>query len=256
MVVVIVTWWLASPVTIRHARLVQKIGQTVVGPLMAIGERGNPRTQYTGPEISSYLWPNGTLPNSEEFDSLVKSGFADYRLRVSGLVENPKAFSYAEIKAMPKQEQITEHFCIQGWSGVAKWGGVPMRHILDIVKPTAGARYAVFYSLSEGSAGGGYYDVHKMQNMRHELTILAYEMNGAPLSVLHGAPLRLRARTSWVSRWSSGLRRSSSCTISLTLALAKVATTKIMSSMDTVCQFEGAVARVYSRLSDEARIRP
>jgi DMSO/TMAO reductase YedYZ molybdopterin-dependent catalytic subunit len=122
----------------------------------------------------------------------VRGDFADYRLRVSGLVENPKTFSYAEIKGMPKQEQITEHFCIQGWSGVAKWGGVPMRHILDIVKPTAGARYAVFYSLSEGSAGGGYYDVHKIANMRHDLTILAYEMNGAPLSVLHGAPLRLR----------------------------------------------------------------
>ena len=192
MVLVIVTWWLASPFTIRHARLVQKIGQAVVGPLMAIGEWGNPRTQYTGPEISSYFWPNGTLPNSEEFDSFVKGDFADYRLRVSGLVENPKTFCYAEIKAMPKQEQITEHFCIQGWSGVAKWGGVPMRHILDIVQPTTGARYAVFYSLSEGSAGGGYYDVHKIQDMRDELTILAYEMNGAPLSVLHGAPLRLR----------------------------------------------------------------
>ena len=192
MVLVVVTWWLASPFTIRHARLVQKIGQTVVGPLMAIGELGNPRIQYTGSEISSYFWPNGTLPNSEEFDSFVKSDFEGYRLRVSGLVEYPKTFSYAEIKAMPKQEQITEHFCIQGWSGVAKWGGVPMRHILDIVKPTAGARYAVFYSLSEGSAGGGYYDVHKIQDMRHELTILAYEMNGAPLSVLHGAPLRLR----------------------------------------------------------------
>ena len=192
MVLVIVTWWLASPFTIRHARLVQKIGQTVVGPLLAIGEWGNPRTQYTRPEISSYFWPNGTLPNSEEFDLFVKGDFADYRLRVSGLVENPKTFSYAEIKAMPKQEQITEHFCIQGWSGVARWGGVPMRHFLDIVKPTAGARYAVFYSLSEGSAGGGYYDVHKIQDMRHELTILAYEMNGAPLSVLHGAPLRLR----------------------------------------------------------------
>jgi DMSO/TMAO reductase YedYZ molybdopterin-dependent catalytic subunit len=67
-----------------------------------------------------------------------------------------------------------------------------MRHILAVVRPTADARYAVFYSFSEGSAGGGYYDVHKMHNMRHGLTILAYEMNGAPLSVLHGAPLRLR----------------------------------------------------------------
>jgi sulfoxide reductase catalytic subunit YedY len=142
MVLVIVTWWLASPFTIRHARLVQKIGQTVVGPLMAVSEWGNPRSQYTSPEISSYLWPNGTLPNSEEFDSFVKSDFVEYRLRVSGLVEKPKTFSYAELKAMPQQEQITEHFCIQGWSGVAKWGGIPMRHILDIIKPTADARYA------------------------------------------------------------------------------------------------------------------
>ena len=75
----------------------------------------------------------------------------DCRLHVSGLFENPKAFSYAELKAMPKQEQVTEHFCIRGWSGVAQWGGIPMRHILDIVKLTADARYAVFYSLSEGS---------------------------------------------------------------------------------------------------------
>jgi len=46
--------------------------------------------------------------------------------------------------------------------------------------------------LADGGDGGRYYDVHKMHNMRHELTILAYEMNGHPVSVLHGAPLRLR----------------------------------------------------------------
>jgi sulfoxide reductase catalytic subunit YedY len=60
------------------------------------------------------------------------------------------------------------------------------------VKPTAEARYAVFYSFSEGADGGGYYDVHSLHNMRHDLTLLAYEMNGAPVSMLHGAPLRLR----------------------------------------------------------------
>ena len=129
---------------------------------------------------------------SDEFKALEKDGFANYGLRVDGLVENPREFSYAELKAMPKQEQITEHFCIQGWSGVAKWGGVPMRHILDIVQPTPEARYAVFYSFAEGADGGIYYDVHNMRNMRHELTILAYEMNGSALPLIHGAPLRLR----------------------------------------------------------------
>ncbi len=192
MILAVAAWCVASPFTIRHARLVQRIGQALVGPLMAFGEWGGPKTQYTQQDISPHFWLNGTLPDSDEFNALVKGGFADYRLRVSGLVEHPQDFSYAQIKAMPKHGQITEHFCIQGWSGVANWAGVRMRDIVEIVKPTATARYVVFYSFSEGSAGGGYYDVHKLHNMEHELTILAYEMNGAPVSVLHGAPLRLR----------------------------------------------------------------
>jgi methionine sulfoxide reductase catalytic subunit len=132
------------------------------------------------------------MPNSGEFDDLVAGNFDSYRLRISGLVETPREFSLDDLRAMTKQEQITTHFCIQGWSGVAEWGGVPMRDVLDLVKPISGARYVVFYSLADGADGGRYYDVHKIENMRHALTILAYEMNGAPISVLHGAPLRLR----------------------------------------------------------------
>jgi methionine sulfoxide reductase catalytic subunit len=192
MAVVIVTWYLASPFTIKRARLVQNIGQLVVGPLKGAAESWSPTIQYTEQDISPHFWPNGTMPQSEEFKSLERDAFANYRLRVDGLVANPREFSYAELKAMPKQEQITEHFCIQGWSGVAKWGGVPMRHILDIVRPAPEARYAVFYSFAEGADGGIYYDVHNIRNMRHELTILAYEMNGSALPLLHGAPLRLR----------------------------------------------------------------
>jgi methionine sulfoxide reductase catalytic subunit len=192
MVVVAATWWLASPFTTRYARLVQKIGEFMMWPFNALTEWWDPNSQLAEKDISSYFWPNGTMPKSAEFDALVADGFKNFALRVGGLVERPKTFSYAELKAMPKQEQITTHFCIQGWSGVAKWGGVPMRHILDLVRPTSDARYAVFYSLADGSDAGRYYDAHRISNMRHELTILAYEMNGAPVSVLHGAPLRLR----------------------------------------------------------------
>ncbi len=192
LVTVVIAWLLASPFTIKNARLVQKAGQAMVDPLMVIAETWNPDNQYTEKDISPYFWVNGTLPNSEEFNALEKGNFANYRLSIGGLVANPREFSYSELKAMPKQEQITKHFCIQGWSGVAKWGGVPINHILDIVKPGPEARYAVFYSFAEGSEGGIYYDVHTIQNMRHELTLLAYEMNGAPLDVPHGAPLRLR----------------------------------------------------------------
>jgi hypothetical protein len=117
------------------------------------------------------------------------------------------------LAARVKQEQITEHFCIQGRSSVAKWGGVRMRDILDTVRPTREARYAVFYSFAEGADGGIYYDVHNLGNMRYSLTILAYEIIGSSLPLIHGAPLRLqdgqvdpghriraRLRASWLRR--------------------------------------------------------
>ena len=192
LLIVVITWLLASPFTIKHSRLVQKFGQTLVNPIKIIAEQWEPNTQYTEKDISPYFWVNGTLPVSDEFRTLEEGNFVNYRLSVGGLVTNPCEFSYAELKSIPKQEQITKHFCIQGWSGVAKWGGVPMRSILDVVKPTPEARYVVFYSFAEGAEGGIYYDVHTIQNMKHELTLLAYEMNGAPLNVPHGAPLRLR----------------------------------------------------------------
>ncbi len=192
MVLLAAAWYLATPFTIRYARVVQHIGRYMVGPLKHVAEMWNPIAQYTEEQISPHLWPNGREPDSHEYSELREHGFAAYELQVGGLVEKPQVFSFDALRAMPKQEQITEHFCIQGWSGVAKWGGVPMRHILDLVKPTAEARYAIFYSFAEGSDGGIYYDAHNMRNMQHELTILAYEMNGKALPMLHGAPLRLR----------------------------------------------------------------
>jgi len=192
MAALVAAWLAASPITLRFARQVQRSGSFMVGWIMGLAETWDPRSQLTENDISPFFWPNGTMPNSKEFDDLVAENFASYRLRVSGLVETPRDFSLADLKAMAKQEQITTHFCIQGWSGVAKWGGIPMRDILDLVKPMPEARYAVFYSLADGADGGRYYDVHKIENMRHELTILAYEMNGASVTVLHGAPLRLR----------------------------------------------------------------
>ncbi|MBO9198146.1 molybdopterin-dependent oxidoreductase [Rhizobium sp. 16-449-1b] len=192
MAVIVVAWLWVSPFTLRNARLVQRTGQFMVGWIKGLIEWFDPRSQLTEKDISPYLWPNGTMPNSSEFDSMVAENFESYRLTVGGLVEHAQDFSLQEIKALPRQEQITTHFCIQGWSGVAKWAGVPMREIMTIVKPKQEARYAVFYSIAEGGDGGRYYDVHKMDNMRHELTILAYAMNDTPLTVLHGAPLRLR----------------------------------------------------------------
>lgn len=192
MAIVVAVWWGASPLTLRYPRVVQKTGRFLIGWAKALLENADPRATYPEKAISPFFWPNGTLPDSQEYADVRDNGFRDYSLRVDGLVDNPVTLSYEQLKAMPKQEQTTQHYCIQGWSGVAKWGGVPMREILKLVQPSPKARFAVFYSLASGAEGGVYYDAHKIEHMQHHLTILAYEMNGEPLNELHGAPLRLR----------------------------------------------------------------
>jgi methionine sulfoxide reductase catalytic subunit len=187
-----VLWISASPLTRKHARELQKGGAFLVGWMKSLMEWWDPTVQYTGKDISPFFWPNGKLPVSPEYVALKADGFRDFKLHVYGLCENPCDIPFPELKAIGKQEQITMQYCIQGWSGVAKWGGVPMREILAIARPRPEAKYAVFYSFGEGGEGGIFYDVHKMENMRHELTMLAYEMNGEVLPELHGSPLRLR----------------------------------------------------------------
>ena len=193
MVVVVVGWVAATPFTIRHPRVVQRVGQAIVGPLQHLFEHIDPKPgQYTEADISPYFWHNGQYPDSDEYKALFDGNFADYRLRINGLVDNPIDLDMTELRSLPRHEQITQHFCIQGWSGIAKWGGVSMQTIVDLVKPNPDARWVVFYSLGEGADKGVYYDAHPIEHMTHHLTMLAYDMNGAPLSFGHGAPLRLR----------------------------------------------------------------
>ena len=193
MVVVLVGWVAATPLTIRHPRLVQRAGQAIVGPLQHLFEHVDPRPgEYTEKDISPYFWHNGQYPDSDEYKALFDGNFADYRLRISGLVENPVELDLAQLRAFDHHEQITQHFCIQGWSGIAKWGGVSMQTILDLVKPHPDAKWVVFYSLGEGADKGLYYDAHPIEQMSHHLTMLAYDMNDEALSFGHGAPLRLR----------------------------------------------------------------
>ncbi len=187
-------WLIASPLTIRHPRLIQKTGRFLVGWVKALMEWVHPAATYSEKDISPYFWPNGHPPESEHYRRLQRSNWADYALRVEGLVEKPVSISYDELRALPKHEQITQHYCIQGWSGVAKWGGARMSDVLDMVKPLPSARWVVFYSFAEGAdpGTGRYYDCHRIEHMRDPMALLAYEMNGRPLHETHGAPLRLR----------------------------------------------------------------
>jgi DMSO/TMAO reductase YedYZ molybdopterin-dependent catalytic subunit/thiosulfate reductase cytochrome b subunit len=193
MAVVAIAWVAATPLTLRHPRLVQRLGYALIGPAQRLFEHidAKPGT-YTEKDVSPYFWHNGKYPETAAYRELFASHFAGWRLHVRGLVEHPLELSLEELRALPPHEQTTQHFCIQGWSGIARWGGVSMQTILDLARPRPEARWVVFYSLGDGPDGGRYYDVHPIEQMRYHLTMLAYDMNGAPLSYGHGAPLRLR----------------------------------------------------------------
>jgi thiosulfate reductase cytochrome b subunit len=190
---VIVLVWIASTwITMHRSRLVQRVGRHIVGWIAFLMEWFSPSSQYKEKYISPYFWPNGTLPKRELWDRLLQKGSQGCTVKVFGKVAHPREFTVDQLREIGFHEQITEHYCIQGWSGIAKWGGTPMAKILELVKPDPGAKYVVFYSHADGADGGRYYDVHTLENMKHELTMVAYEMNGQPLNIYHGAPLRLR----------------------------------------------------------------
>jgi DMSO/TMAO reductase YedYZ molybdopterin-dependent catalytic subunit/thiosulfate reductase cytochrome b subunit len=184
---------MANWATWLFPRAIQIIGDAIVNPVIwLLLARHAPRAEYRPEDISPFLWPNGKLPTSESWKNLSANGFKDYRLKVHGLVENPVELSLEDLRAMSGRRQITLHHCIQGWSGIAEWGGVPMSALLKLVRPRPDAHAVVFYSFGEGLEGGQYYDSLTMENVRHPQTLLAYEMNSKPLEAVHGAPLRLR----------------------------------------------------------------
>lgn len=160
-----------------------------------IGDRLAP--EFGEADIRQGQRPNGSIdPDSASYRQMAATGFRDYRLTVAGLVERPFALSLAEITALPSRTQITRHDCVEGWSCIAKWQGVPLGSVLKLAQPKLTARYAVFHCLDaiERSLSGEvfYYESIDLIDAFHPQTILAYAMNGAPLPVANGAPLRLR----------------------------------------------------------------
>ncbi len=177
----------------RHPRTVQHIARAIVTPVMAfLLDRAAPRAEFRREDISPFFWANGKVPTCAAWKALAANHFKDYRLKVYGLVENPVELSLDDLRAPGTKTQITLHHCIQGWSGIAAWGGLPLAELIQLVRPRADARAVVFYSFGEGGEGGEFYDNLALENARHPQTLLAYEMNFAPLGELHGAPLRLR----------------------------------------------------------------
>ncbi len=152
--------------------------------------------EFTEKDISRYFKPNGNPPPlTMEYVINAMSGWPGWKLEVGGLVKQPLQFSLADLKALPSRSQITRHDCVEGWSAIGKWKGVPLTEIMKKVEPESQARYVVFYCMDTDPDGNHFYESIDLRDAAHPQTILAYEMNDQPLPVEHGAPLRLRVET-------------------------------------------------------------
>jgi DMSO/TMAO reductase YedYZ molybdopterin-dependent catalytic subunit len=150
--------------------------------------------EFAEADISPVFRSNGTsLPDSPGYAELAQEGFRNWRLQIAGLVAQPLNLSLSALRLMPPRTQITRHDCVEGWSAIGKWTGVPLKDVLKVARVSPSARFVVFHCADTLEQGGDtYYESIDLVDAFHPQTILAYELNGAPLPVANGAPLRLR----------------------------------------------------------------
>ncbi|MDX6387817.1 MAG: hypothetical protein QOD85_1619 [Gaiellaceae bacterium] len=112
---------------------------------------------------------------------------ATWKLTIDGLVEQPVELTYADLRALPRVEQVSDFHCVTGWSvSNVRWTGVRFRDLLASVRPLPAAQALGFFS-----ADGAYSDSLTLQQATLGDALLAYEMDGAPLTRPHGAPARV-----------------------------------------------------------------
>ncbi|WP_137679529.1 molybdopterin-dependent oxidoreductase [Aurantiacibacter suaedae] len=148
--------------------------------------------EYKPSEVSPFFRGNGSRDvDTDAYRQAEAEGFANWRLSVSGLVDNELSLSLADIRAMPQRTQITRHDCVEGWSAIGQWTGPQLSQVLDAGGLREGARFVVF-RCADTLGGSEYYESVDLDDAYHPQTIIAHELNGEPLPVLNGAPLRMR----------------------------------------------------------------
>ena len=149
-------------------------------------------TEFDASQLSPFFRPNGaTMPQSPQYQQHLASGFSNWRMRVDGLVARPLDLSLYALRSLPQRTQITRHDCVEGWSAIGQWTGPQLGHVLRAARLSDQARYIVFYCADE-EGGQPYYESIDLNDAFHPQTILAHRLNGRPLPVMNGAPVRLR----------------------------------------------------------------
>ena len=148
--------------------------------------------EYARSEISPFFRGNGsTDPQNGAYPRHAEEGFANWQLTVGGLVERPLSLSLDNIRRLPQRTQVTRHDCVEGWSAIGEWTGPQLSLLLREAGLRPEARFIVF-RCADNLNGQDYYESVDLIDAFHPQTIIAHSLNGEPLPVRNGAPLRMR----------------------------------------------------------------
>ena len=148
--------------------------------------------EFSEADISPVFKANGSLRVGDPaYKAQLASGFATWALRVDGLVRQPLLLPLSALKSLTQRTQITRHDCVEGWSAIGKWQGPQLGRVLALAGLLPSAKYAVFHC-ADTLEGTPYYESIDLTDAFHPQTILAWALNGQPLTEPHGAPIRLR----------------------------------------------------------------
>ena len=172
---------------LRSGEMLNKTAQRLLMDRSALAR------EFSATDISPTFKANGSVTGgTPEYASHAADKFAQWQLRIDGMVRNPLSLNLAQLMAMPSREQITRHDCVEGWSAIGKWRGTPLGMLLKQAGLMTSARYIVFHCADQWGPGVPYYESVDLIDAFHPQTILAWSMNDGILPVMHGAPLRLR----------------------------------------------------------------
>lgn len=137
-------------------------------------------SQITNPFPFNAFYPEYNVPEVD---------LSDYRLEVSGLVAHKHAWTLEDLRRLPQRADITRFICIEGWSAIGQWGGVPLRTFLERIGADTMAKYVGF------KCADRYYSSIDMASALHPQTLLALDFGQVALPPDYGYPLRLRVPT-------------------------------------------------------------
>jgi DMSO/TMAO reductase YedYZ molybdopterin-dependent catalytic subunit len=142
-------------------------------------------------------YPDSLVPAEFRFnaqygiDQIPKINPATWRLQPSGLVSDKRAWTLEQLQALPQREDVTRHVCVEGWSMIGKWGGVPLRTFLEKAGADLTARYVSFHCDDPIN----YSTSIDMASALHPQTILCLTYAGRPITPPYGAPMRVKIPT-------------------------------------------------------------